>query len=79
MDWKAVRAATLKEWPGNEIPTFRKDQDSIKQLNELVKELLESCAFPQVVFDTQAIRQHILDLLNEKRRSGRKGHDYTKV
>ena len=76
---KAVRAATLKKWPGNEIPTFRKNKDSTKQLDELVEELLEECAFPQVGFDAQAIRQHVLDILNERRRSVRKGHDYTKV
>ena len=76
---KAVRAATLKKWPGNEIPTFRKNKDSMKQLDELVKELLEECAFPQVGFDAQSIHQHVLDILNEKRRSVRKGHDYTKV
>ena len=76
---KAVRAATLKKWPGNEIPTFRKVKDSMKQLDELVEELLEECAFPQVGFDAQAIHQHILDILNERRRSVRKGHDYTKV
>ena len=51
----------------------------MKQLDELVEELLEECAFPQVAFDAQAIRQHILDILNERRRSVRKGHDYTKV
>lgn len=76
---KAVRAATLKKWPGNEIPTFRKNKDSMKELDELVEELLEECAFPLVGFDAQAIRQHILDILNERRRSVRKGHDYTKV
>lgn len=74
---KVVRAATLKKWPGNEIPTFRKNKDSMKQLDELVEELLEECAFPQVSFDAQAIRQHLLDILNERRRSVRKGHDYT--
>jgi len=42
---KAVRAATLKKWPGNEIPTFRKNKDSMKQLDELVEELLESVHF----------------------------------
>ena len=72
---KTVRVATLKKWPGNEIPTFR----SMKQLDELVEVLLEECAFPQVGFDAQAICQHILDILNERRRSVRKGHDYTKV
>ena len=76
---KAVRAATLKKWPGNEILTFRNNKESLKQLNELVEETLEECAFPQVAFDGQAIGQHILDILNERRRSVRKGHDYTKV
>ena len=57
----------------------KRDTDSMKQLDELVEELLEECAFPQVAFDAQAIRQHILAILNERRRSVRKGHDYTKV
>ena len=51
----------------------------MKQLNELVEELLKEFALLQVGFDAQAIRQHILDILSERRRSVRKGHDNTKV
>ena len=76
---KAVHAATLKKWPGNEILPVTTNKDSMKQLDKLVEELLEKCAFPLVGLDAQAIRQHILDILNERRRSVRKGHDDTKV
>ena len=51
---------------------------ALKELNKLVEELEENCSFTQLGFDAQAIRQHILDILNEQR-SVRKGHDYTKV
>lgn len=51
----------------------------MKQLEELVEELLEECTFPHVGSDAQPICQYILDILNDKRRSVRKGHDYTKV
>ena len=76
---KVVCAATLKKWSGNEKPIFRKNKDSMKQLEELVEELLEECTFPHVGSDAQPICQYILDILNDKRRSVRKGHDYTKV
>ena len=57
---KAVCAATLKKWSGNEKPIFRKNKDSMKQLEELVKELLEKCTFPHVGFDAQPKITHRL-------------------
>lgn len=49
------------------------------ELNNLVEELEEECSFPHVGFGKHEIRQHVLDVLNEIRRSVRKRYDYTKV
>lgn len=75
---KAVRAAAIKKWPGNNIPIFRKNKKETEQLDTLVDEL-EDCIFEPVGFNKQAIRQHIIDVMNERRRSVRKGYDYTSV
>lgn len=74
---KAVRAAAIKKWPGNTIPIFRKNKQETEQLDALVDEL-DDCIFEPVGFDKAAIRQHIIDIMNE-RRSVRNGYDYTSV
>lgn len=76
---KAVRAAVVAKWPGNDLPNFKRDPTQLKVLGQLVEELEEDCTYITVGFDKQAIRQHILDILNERRRHVRNGHDYTKV
>ena len=70
-----VRAAAMKSWPGNVIPTFKgpKCRDNVSLLEKLVEELLPQCAFSPpslcgVIFGRNGIRQHILDTLNERRR-----------
>ena len=76
---KAVRAAAVKKWPGNSLPNFKKSPESLKELASLVEELTDDCSYAPVGFNNDQIRQHILDVLNERRRSIRNGHDYTKV
>lgn len=75
---KAVRAAATKKWPSNNIPIFRKNKQETEQLDALVDEL-DDCIFETVGFDKPAIRQHIIDIMNERRRSVRNGYDYTSV
>ncbi|CAB3977434.1 Hypothetical predicted protein [Paramuricea clavata] len=75
---KAVKAAAIKKWPGNNIPIFRKNKQETEQLDALVDEL-DDCIFETVGFDKAAIRQHIIDIMNERRRSVRNGYDYTSV
>lgn len=45
----------------------------------MVEELEEDCTYMTVGFNKEAIRRHILDILNERHRHVRNGHDYTKV
>ena len=76
---KAVRAAVIKKWPGNDLPNFKKHPSQLQALNQLVEELEDDCTYLTVGFNKEVLRQHILDILNERRRHVRKGHDYTKV
>ena len=59
------KAAKLT-WPGNDIPVFHGNKDNIAKLDILVKELKPTCA--NRFFDEDAIRQHIIDSLPERRR-----------
>ena len=43
----------------------------------MVEELIPECSTP--FFGKNAIRKHILDALNERRRQIKRGHDYEKV
>ena len=74
-----VQERAVRRWPGNAIPIFRKNVKALKELNELVDELAETCTYVPAGFDKRGIRQHILDTLNERRRRIHKGHDYEKV
>ena len=76
---KAVSEAAIKKWPGNEMPVFKKDSVAKKELEKLVEEIADECSFEPAGFDKESIRQHILDVINERRRRHRDGHDYTKV
>ncbi|CAH3151167.1 unnamed protein product, partial [Porites evermanni] len=74
---KAIRAAVIKTWPGNDIPTFENNRETEEQLQNLVEDLNEECSFPVLRFGKEGIKQHVLDILNEQRRHVRKGHDYS--
>jgi len=76
---KAVTNAALEKWPGNNLPVFKNDPAATKKLETLVSTLEETCSFETVGFNKEGIHQHILDVLNERRRRICKGHDYTKV
>ena len=69
----------VRRWPGNDIPVFRNNITALKELETVVEGLVEECQFPQAGFDKKAIRQHALDIMTERRRSVKKGHDYTQV
>ncbi|XP_068753212.1 uncharacterized protein [Montipora capricornis] len=75
---KAVSNAALEKWPGNNLPVFKNDPAATKELETLVSTLEETCSFEAAGFNREGIHQHILDVLNERRRRIRKGHDYTK-
>ncbi|XP_031549914.1 uncharacterized protein LOC116287382 [Actinia tenebrosa] len=74
----AVRQAAINKWPGNDIPTFKKKSTALEELEELVNQLKKECSFEPADFDRKGIKQHVLDVLNERRRHLRSGHDYTK-
>ena len=76
---KAIRAAAIKRWPGNEIPKFKTNKVAMEELNQLVEELVQDCSFEPLNFGKDGIKQHILDVLNERRRHRRNGHDYSLV
>lgn len=71
--------AAGKKWPGNQIPTFKNNLEAIRELKALVEELTPTCLIPHLNFGPEAIRKHIQDSLNERRRCIRKGHDYDNV
>lgn len=75
---KAIRTAAINRWPGNDIPNFKKNKVAVDELNDLVNDLEEDCSFPPLNFGKEGIKQHILDVLNERRHK-RKGHDYSQV
>ena len=74
-----IRAAAIKRWPGNNIPKFKTNKTAVVELNQLVEELVAECSFPPLNFGRDGIKQHILDVLNDRRRHQRNGHDYSKV
>ena len=76
---KRVREFVIAKWPGNHIPTFKKKSSFQEELNDLVEEIAPSCSYPEIGFDKNSIRQHALDVLNERRRNVRNAFDYTKV
>ena len=76
---KAVTDAATSKWPGNNIPVFKKDNEAKKELEVLVEKLSPDCTCEPAGFNDESIKQHILDVLNERRRRHRNGHDYTKA
>ena len=63
----------------NNIPKFKTNKTAVAELSQLVEELVAECSFPPLNFGRDGIKQHILDVLNERRRHQRNGHDYSKV
>ncbi|XP_074632467.1 uncharacterized protein LOC141890822 [Acropora palmata] len=76
---KAVTDAATSKWPGNNIPVFNKDNEAKKELEALVEKLSPDCTFEPAGFNVESIKQHILDVLNKRRRRHRSGHDYNKA
>ena len=72
-----VRKAVYDTWKGNSIPLFKTDSAERQKLEEFAATLIPTCKTKY--FGERAIRQHIFDSLNEKKRRIRKGVDYTKV
>ena len=68
-----------KEKHTNNTPKFKTNKKASEELNQLVKELVSECSFPPLNFGRDGIKQHILDVLNERRRHQRNGHDYTQL
>lgn len=46
-----IRKAAEEEFPGDKIPTFRKNPDAKKRLEELVKRLTETCTIRELGFE----------------------------
>ena len=76
---KAVSKAATNKWPGNIIPVFKKDDKARIELDNLVASLAVECTFEPAGFNAQSTKQHILHMLNERRRRDRNCHDYTQV
>ncbi len=79
-----VNFTVKKQWPGNSLPTFKGKGRKCEELEELVAKLLPDCSYcppslSGVVFGKNAIKQHIMDSLNERRRRVHSGHDYETV
>ena len=64
-----------KEWPGNEIPIFKNNQENLRKLDDLVQKLLPEA---KAEFHDTTLKTHIRIPVWEKRNI-RKGHDYEKV
>ena len=73
---KVSKSAKLA-WPGNDIPIFRSNKENTSKLDNLVKEVNQTCS--SRYFDEDAIWQHIINSLAERRRQVKRGHDYTQV
>lgn len=67
----------MEKWPGNDLPVFKNDPAATKELDKLVSTLEETCTLEPAGVNKEGIKQHVLDVLNERRRRIRKGHDYT--
>ena len=65
---KTVSVAAVAKWPGNKLPIFKKDLKAQKELEELVEEITDECSYEPAGFDKDSIKQHILDVINERRR-----------
>ena len=75
-----VAKAADEMWPGNDLPTFKKnDLHNLRELHDLVTKLEPKYSYTPAGFGYKGIRKHVMDHLNERRREVRKGHDFTQV
>ena len=56
-------------WKGNSIPLFKTDSAERQKLEELAATLIPTCKTKY--FGERAIRQHIFDSLNEKKKKNK--------
>ena len=66
-----VTKATKISWPGNDLPIFRGNSENTKKLDNVVAELVPSCS--SKFFTEACIRQHIIDMVSERRKQVKKG------
>ena len=64
-----------KRWPGNQTIKFKGPgtEEAQKELQELSDQLVPVYSFHEAGFGAKAIKQHILDCVNERRRRVRNG------
>jgi len=74
-----VTEAVRQRWPGNNIPTFRNNPVASTELDKLVDSLMKSCKDEKLSFGREAIKKHVMDTANERRRQIRDGYDYEQV
>uniref|UniRef100_A0A7M5X562 Uncharacterized protein n=1 Tax=Clytia hemisphaerica TaxID=252671 RepID=A0A7M5X562_9CNID len=71
-----IRNQVVKKWPGNNLPTFNKDDtDNKKELEELVTKLSENPLLKSVV-EADKVKSKVIQIMKERRRNVRKGMDY---
>lgn len=74
-----MRSAAIKSFPGNNLPNFKLCKESKLKLETLAESLVKECSYEPAGFGRDGIKQHIIDVLNERRRNHRKGRDYNQV
>ncbi|KXJ20248.1 hypothetical protein AC249_AIPGENE16605 [Exaiptasia diaphana] len=74
-----VKTDAIRCFPGNDIPNFKTCKEAPKKLEELTNSSVEECTHEAAGFYKLGIKQHILDVLNERRRNHRRGRDYDMV
>ena len=65
---KMVRAAVAKQWPGNELPNFRKLIKDARAMERLVDRLDKDCSCPRLGFNRGEIKLYLLATIKERRR-----------
>jgi len=74
-----VRTGAIQKFPGNDLPNFKNNKQAKAELEELATSLIGDCSYEPAGFGREGIKQHILDVLNERRRNHRNGRDYEQV
>ena len=74
-----MRTAAIKKIPGNDLPNFKLSKQAKKDLEDLTDSLVNECSHDPAGFGRTGIKQHIIDVLNERRRHHRNGRDYEQV
>ena len=65
-----------KKWPGTTVVKFKGSKETDDDLQNLIDKLVPIYSFPEAGFGPRAIRQHIIDCLNERRRRKRNGYNF---